>query len=178
MRTTTILIALGLGISAPAFAQENFFEIPAISLTRTNVNKEPVGILAEMPTLTIKPGDVIQASIECLPDTTQEDINRNGWQHQIPLPLNYPTNAFRVRWTYTAEAAKQVSAFRDQHRGETVRTAIGSFSMACEPGLPAQLSKLFGSEEMKSRWLAKPVDGRWGLTEEQARQMVVDLKSK
>jgi hypothetical protein len=174
MRTTTILIALGLGICLPAFAQEKFFETPGISLTGTNVIKDPIGILAEMPTLTIRPGDVVQESIESQRDTTQEDLSRIGLQ--LPL-LNYPTNAFRVRWRYTGEAAKQTLAFREMHEGQSVRTVIGAFSRT-QPERPAWAVRLFDPVETKSRWLATPVDGIYGLTEEQAKQMVADLKSK
>jgi hypothetical protein len=175
MHTTTILIALGLVICLPAFTQENLLQIPGISHTGTNAIKEPIGILAELPTVTIKPGDVVQASIECLPDTTREDISRNGYS--IPLPPNYPTNAFRVRWRFTDEAAKQTLALREKHEGQIMRTVIGSFSRT-PTHVPIRPLRILPAEEMKSRWLAKPVDGIWGLTEEQAKQMVVDLKSK
>ncbi len=175
MRTPIILIKLGLGLCLPGFAQNNFLETPDSSLTETNAIKDYVSKPAEIPTLTIKSGDVVQESIECQRDTTQEDLRTI-----LPLPQfpNYPTNAFRVRWRYTDEAAKQTLAFREKHRGETVRKVIGSFSMAYETFRSEQLSKLFASEDRKSRWLAKPVDGVYGLTEEQAKQMVADLKSK
>ena len=177
MRTTTILIALGLGICVPAFAQENFLESPGISLTGTNGTKDSIGTLAEMPTLTIKPGDVVQGSIECQRDTAQEDLNQIGYQ----LDPHYPTNAFKVRWRYTDEAAKQTFAFLEKHEGQIMRTVIGSFSgtPAHVPiRVPIRLPPIFDAEEMKSRWLAKPVDCIWGLTEEQAKQIVADLKSR
>jgi hypothetical protein len=172
MRTTIILITLWVGICFPGLTQENFIETPGLDLIGTNAIQEPIGILAEIPTLSIKPGDVVQESIECQRDTTQEDLSRIS----IQLP-NYPTNAFRVQWRYTDAAAKQTLAFREMHEGQSVRTVIGAFSRT-QPERPAWAVRLFDPAETKSRWLATPVDGIYGLTEEQAKRMVAELKSK
>ena len=170
MRTSIILITLGLGICLPGFAQENFIEVPGFSLTGTNAIQDHIGNPAELPTLSIKPRDVVQVSIECQRDKTQERLSLVSMQ----LP-NFPANAFMVKWRYTNEAAKQTLAFREMHEGQIVRTLIGSFSRT-HPEIP--LPRPFDSAELKRSWLAKPVGLIGGLTEEQAERMVAELKSK
>jgi hypothetical protein len=77
---------------------------------------------------------------------------------------------------YTDEAAKHVRAFREKNASQIMRTVIGSFSKT-PTDIPVRL-RIFDAEEMKRRWLAKPVDSISGLTEEQAKQMVADLRNK
>lgn len=151
-------------------AHENFFEIPELDLTGTNVIKDQIGSPAEIPTLSIKPGDVVQESIECQRDTTQELLSLIS----IELP-NFPTNAFCVHWKYTKEAAKRAMAFREAHEGQSVRTVVGTFSRT-KAEIPFSAVRIFDPAELKSRWLEKPVDRIGGLSEEQAKKIVAELK--
>ena len=174
MRTTIVLITLGLGFRLVGFAQENFVEIPGLSLTGANVMQDKMGSPAETLIVTIKPEDVVQESIELQRDTFVEDMEKIGYGIDLS---HYPTNAFRVKWRYTKEAAKQTSAFHEKHEGQSVRTAIGAFSRTHTSFPKTQMVKIYFAES-RSSWFANPVAGFAGLTEEQAKQMVADLKSK
>jgi len=175
MRTTIILLTLGLGIQLPSVAQELSFDGLEPSPIGTNVIQNHTVTPAEIPTLNIKPTDVVLESIESIEftsDTAQEILSQYT---TIKLPnynTNALTNAFRVSWRYTTEAAKQVLAFRGRHGGQKVRTVVGSISRT-QPVMPIWSARL-----SEPGWLAKPVDSISGLTEAQAKQMVAALKGK
>jgi hypothetical protein len=59
-----------------------------------------------------------------------EDIIRGSVQQ-----IHFNANNFAVRWTYTEAGARKMLAFWERHKGEKVRTQVGSFETP--PGIQA-----------------------------------------
>lgn len=111
-----------------------------------------------VPTRRILPDDVVQDSIQL---------------------VQFSTNSFVVRFTYTTTGARKTLAFREMHEGQKVRTVVGSFQsppaeMMFRPMPPA----FTNYAQWKEGWLKRPRDKFFGVSEADARKIAAGLRKQ
>jgi hypothetical protein len=88
--------------------------------------------------------------------------------------FRFSTNIFAVRFTYTEAGAKKMLAFEREHAGHEVITQVGAFE--CRGRIvPLSARPLGWTEE---GWLKRRTDKFFGVSEDDARQIVEGLKMK
>ena len=96
-------------------------------------------------------------------------------QDSIQL-VQFTTNSFAVKWTYTGAGATNMLAFTERHTGETVRTEIGDYvsvgSIAPFTSLPGCASYA----DWRTGWLAHRTDKMFCASEADAKKIVAGLK--
>ena len=110
-----------------------------------------------VPTIRILPEDVVQTSIQ---------------------QVRFGTNSFAVRWTYTEAGARKMLAFRESHNGQKVDTEVGSYEftgMIDAFGVPPGCASY---SEWREGWLKHRTDKFFGVSETDAHEILVGLKSK
>jgi len=116
-----------------------------------------------IPTLRLLPEDV-----------EQESILQSRMQDSRAI-----TNSYVVRWTYTGQGAKKFLDFQEAHRGEKVRTVIGSFrSPLTEMMVFQPMRGLTNYAQWKEGWLKYRTDKFFGVSESDAKAIVAGLKRK
>jgi hypothetical protein len=93
--------------------------------------------------------------------------------------VQFSTNKFAVRWTYTEAGAKKMLAFNEAHRGQEVRIMVGSFESSPSEVVFRPMPPSFTTyDQWKEGWLKRRTDKFFGVSEDDAKKIVEGLKSK
>ncbi len=108
-----------------------------------------------------------------------EDIEQDSILQSHMQDSRAVTNSYVVRWTYTGQGAKKLLDFQEAHRGEKVRTVIGSFRSPLTEIMVFQPMRGFTNyAQWKEGWLKYRTDKFFGVSELDAKAIVAGLKSK
>ena len=114
--------------------------------------------------------DLSAPTLRILPEDVAQDTVR---QRRIS------TNNYAVIWAYTEAGANKVLAFREVHKDQRVRMAIGKFESqpSIERFIP--MPPMFTSyTQWKEGWLKHKGDKFVGVTEEDAKKIIAGLQGK
>jgi hypothetical protein len=93
--------------------------------------------------------------------------------------VRFYTNSFAVRFTYTVAGAMKMLAFREAHEGEKVRTVVGEFQSPPSEMMFRPMPPHFTTyAEWKEGWLKHRTDKFFGVSEDDAKQIIDGLKKK
>lgn len=115
------------------------------------------------------PKEQAVATIEILPsDVVPGSVQR----------LTLSDHRLIVRWTFTEAGATRELAFRESHTGQTVRTVVGSYEFTGRIAPFAPLPGCASYSQWKEGWLKHRTDKFFGVSEEDAKEIIAGLKGQ
>ena len=156
MRTTIIFIGLWFGICNAGATQNDILDSfgwsPQAGITApSNYVSAPA-----VPVRCILPDEIIQDSIQL---------------------LQFTTNDFMVKWTYTEAGARKMLAFDEAHMGKTVRIEVGSYEFTGRIAPFTSLPGCASYAEWRAGWLKHRTDKFFCVNEEDAKEILAGLKN-